>query len=118
VENVAQVPRAANNRAKRRGSAKKQVDFSQFDRAFFMFVRTDDGVTLWNRSRSMLGNGHRPSEVALHLYENFGIRLNDFRADQPNPDRDRRALDFFARLPIPSDAIAPPSIFDECGGEA
>jgi hypothetical protein len=66
----------------------------------------------------MLGNGHRPSEVALRLYQDYGIKLNDLRANKPNPDRDRRAIEYFARLPIPGDAIAPPSIFDDCGGEA
>ncbi len=81
-----------------------------------MFVKTSAGVTLWNRSLSMLANGYRPSAVALHLHEHFGTRLDDSGPD--DPDCDQRALEFFARLPIPSDAIAPPSIFDDHWGRA
>jgi hypothetical protein len=87
----------------------------EFDRARFMYVKTAAGVTLWNRSLSMLANGHRPSAVALHLHEHFGTRLDD--SGPHDSDCDQRVLEFFARLPIPSDAIAPPSIFDDPGGQ-
>jgi hypothetical protein len=109
---------AAKPRVKQRARKSRAKRFAEFDRSFFMFLSTDTGFKIWNRSRSMLSNGHLPSATALHLYEHFGIKLSGSQADEPDHDRDRRAIEYFARLPIPSDAIAPPSIFDPCGGEA
>ena len=82
-----------------------------------MFVATTDGLTLWNRSLSMLENGHLPSDVALHLYQCYGVRIGS-PSPEAKPDRDQAVIDYFSRLPIPADAIDPPSIFDSHWGEA
>jgi hypothetical protein len=99
----------------RKQSRKPSYDFSGFDRAFYMYVRTSDGSILWNRSRSMLGNGHRPSAVALRLFQDFGVEL-DNPSVYRDPSRDREVLAYFAGLVMP-DNIAAPSIFDD-GGQA
>jgi hypothetical protein len=109
---------APNNRvARSRKSSSRNDEFAEFDRARFMFVRTTGGITLWNRSLSMLGNGYRPSAVALHLYQNFGVRIGE-PCLEADPERDQGVIDYFARLVIPDDAIVPVSIFDEHGGQA
>jgi hypothetical protein len=83
-----------------------------------MYVSTTGGITLWNRSLSMLANGYRPSAVALHLHKHFGLRI-DSPSPEADPDRDREVLDFFEKLIVPDDAVSPvPSIFDDCGGRA
>jgi hypothetical protein len=64
----------------------------------------------------MLGNGHRPSAVALRLFQDFGVQLDGSSAYE-DPSRDEEVLRFFAGLVIPGDAVAPPSIFDD-GGRA
>jgi hypothetical protein len=114
VENVGAASKSPNRALLR---CAKSNRFSNFDRAFFMYVRTDDGVVLWNRSRSMLNNGHFPSAVALRLYEDFGVRLHGRPSPIGDPGRDREMLEYFAQLVIPDDAIGTPSIFDD-GGRA
>jgi hypothetical protein len=114
VENI-QAPNKKG--APRLKKPKHQSDFLSFDRAFFMFVRTG-GIVLWNRSRSMLNNGHRPSEVALKLHEDFGVQLSWQCQDYDDTSQDDDLLRFFATLVIPHDAVAAPCIFDNCWGRA
>jgi hypothetical protein len=64
----------------------------------------------------MLNNGHLPSAVALRLYEEFGVQIDDPGAKE-EASRDEDVLHFFAGLVIPKDAIPVPSIFDD-GGRA
>jgi hypothetical protein len=105
-------------KTKARGSHKSRstVQFSDFDRARFMCVKTTAKIILWNRSLSMLANGHRPSAVALHLYEHFGVQIGEPGA-RPDPERDREVIEYFSKLVIPDNAVCPPTIFDD-GGHA
>jgi hypothetical protein len=116
VENLHEAKKAQTDLAIRRRSPRDRDSYLAFDRAFYMYVRTSGGVTLWNRSRSMLNNGYRPSAVALKLYQDFGVRIGAPSPDA-DPERDREVIDYFASLIIPEDAVAAPSIFDE-GGRA
>ncbi len=119
MQNIQEAKSAPANRAeKRRGKSKKTDPFIEFDRARYMFVRTAAGLTLWNRSLSMLGNGYRPSVVALHLYQHYGVRIKASKLDITS-ECDQEAVAYFECLVVPSDAIAPvPSIFDDHWGEA
>lgn len=108
--------KAPNSRRSRHTDTKTTEELSRFDLVYFMYIRTSDDLFIWNRTRSMLHNGHRPSAVARRLHEEFGLGV-----DQPSPirdpDRDRDAIAYFSQLVVPDDAIAAPSIFDE-GGRA
>jgi hypothetical protein len=119
VENIEEAKKVPNNHAAQRRSNSRRADrFAEFDRARFMFVSTTGGITLWNRSLSMLANGHRPSAVALYLYEHFGVRVGA-PSPHPDPERDQRVVAYFEKLTIPDDCPSPiPSIFDDHGGQA
>jgi hypothetical protein len=107
---------ARKTKARRSNKSISRAQFSDFDRARFMYVKTTAELILWNRSLSMLANGYRPSAVALHLYEHFGVRIGE-PCPHPDPERDREVIEYFSRLVIPDDAVCPPTIFDD-GGHA
>jgi hypothetical protein len=103
--------------SRRRSKPTKQKWFEDFDRSPFMWLQTDDGRTIYNRARSMLHNGHRPSAVALNLYQNYGVKLGHPTGDS-DPERDGDALYYFSSLVVPDDPTVSVSIFDEAWGQA
>jgi hypothetical protein len=117
VETQEPAEQAPNRETRRRVKSGKDDKFSSFDRAFYMYVKTSDGRILWNRSRSMLNNGHRPSAIALRLRHEFGVQIESPSAYE-DPSRDNEVIHFFAQLIMPEDAVAAPSIFDDHGGTA
>jgi hypothetical protein len=92
----------------------RRLNFSSFDRSFYMYIKTSGGLVLWNRARSMLHNGHRPSAVALRLFQDFAVQL-DGPTVSDDASRDEHAIRYFAALVIPDDAVAVPSIFETWG---
>jgi hypothetical protein len=93
---------------------RRDRDFSSFDRSFYMYVKISSGLTIWNRARSMLHNGHRPSAVALNLFQNYGVQI-DSPSVLGDASRDDDVLQYFSRLVVPDDAITVPSIFETWG---
>jgi hypothetical protein len=118
IEIQVRTPRRANRSRVQSPKAlqARRPNFTSFDRSFYMYIRTTDGIVLWNRSRSMLHNGFRPSEVALKLYQDFGVRIGA-PSPEADPARDCDVINYFSRLVIPDDAVTVPSIFDD-GGRA
>ena len=99
-----------------RRRTEKPDKFAIFDHALFVSLRTAENLVLWNRSRSMLGNGHKPSQVAKTLHLAYGIAIGPTGDTVPADTRYQPALDYFARLVVPEDAPGAPSIFGEVAG--